>query len=229
MHSHHMSHHRGHPHSIPTSVPDHVSELFEDDRSCGQPSPSLHGSHRDGREMNGNEGELSALLYEEDDVLGMYHGNGNSGNSNQSGSAQNQHSPASASSPACSPSPPPLMHSTASNGSYYYAYSPSSPAELQTPPPMSSMQHMHHQQQLHLQGNSYPPTPNSLSPSTPTTPLMCGTNTPPPMSVPTSSPGNTMGLTTPALLLQQQLLQNSNAMHNHMHSQNYNNYQQLSL
>ncbi|KAK6541387.1 hypothetical protein TWF694_007200 [Orbilia ellipsospora] len=206
----HISQNRPHP---PTSVPDHVSDFFEEESSVGQSSPSIHGHQEENSNDAEADGAISALLYDEEMLNNMYHysrpntahTNGQFANGNTSPSTGYN------SSPANSPSPPPLVHSSSFPNSHYASYSPNSAARPQ------QLTRLHTAPHPHLQlgtPTSYPPTPSSMSPSTPTTPIYghC-LSTPPPTSMPpTSAAGNPSSLTSPAVLLQQQLLQNQNAI-----------------
>jgi len=198
---------RSHPQSIPTSVPGHMNDMFDEQHSLGQSSPSIYSHHNESlRSSNGADGDLSALLYEED--MGQMQPYMSRSNTHPQGHYHNQScSPQTCnSSPQVSPSPPPLVHGNGTpSSSYYYAYSPSSPQDISTPPPMSGVP-----PQLQL---SYPPTPSSLSPSTPASPLHC--------QPPTSSGGSTMPLTSSAMLMQQQMYHNQNAL---AHSQASHTY-----
>lgn len=212
----HISQSRSHP---PTSVPDHVSDFFEDESSAGHSSPSIHGHQDDGSADAEADGGISALLYDDELLSNMYqysrpttaHANAQFGTDTASPSTYK-------SSPANSPSPPPLVHSSSYTNGHYRNYSTNSASDMTARPQISRLHSMPHPQ-LQLASTSYPPTPSSLSPSTPTTPIYghC-LQTPPPTSMPpTSAASNPSGLTSPAILLQQQLLQNQTAIMQQQH------------
>ncbi|EPS40360.1 hypothetical protein H072_5803 [Dactylellina haptotyla CBS 200.50] len=221
----HISQNRSHP---PTSVPDHVSDFFEEESSVGQSSPSIHGQQEEASNETNEDGAISALLYDEEMLNNMYHysrpttahGNAQFANGNTSPSTGYN------SSPANSPSPPSLVHSNSfPNNHYTSSYSPNSAARPQ------QLSRLHTAPHPHLQlgsPTSYPPTPSTMSPSTPTTPIYghC-LQTPPPTSMPpTSAAGNPSSLTSPAVLLQQQLLQNQNAIMQQQQRQRLMHHQQ---
>ncbi|KAK6349528.1 hypothetical protein TWF696_005813 [Orbilia brochopaga] len=207
----HISGNRSHP---PTSVPDHVSDFFEEESSVGQSSPSIHGHQEESAEAEADPG-ISALLYDEEMLNNMYHySRPTTAHTNtQFGAGNTSPSTGYNSSPANSPSPPPLVHSNSfpTSANHYQSYSPNAAARP------AQLTRLHTAPHPHLQlasPTSYPPTPNSLSPSTPTTPMYghC-LQTPTPTSMPpTSAAGNPSSLTSPAVLLQQQLLHNQNAI-----------------
>ncbi|EWC45677.1 hypothetical protein DRE_05238 [Drechslerella stenobrocha 248] len=200
-------------HHPPTSVPDHVSDFFEEESSVGQSSPSIHGHQEEAADAEADTG-ISALLYDEEILNNMYHySRPTTAHTNtQFGAAGNTSPPTGySSSPANSPSPPPLVHSNSFPSSHYQSYSPNSAARP------AQLTRLHTAPHPHLQipsPTSYPPTPNSLSPSTPTTPMYghCLQSSQPTSMPPTSAAGNPSSLTSPAVLLQQQLLHNQNAI-----------------
>ncbi|KAK6350527.1 hypothetical protein TWF718_003718 [Orbilia javanica] len=206
----HISQNRAHP---PTSVPDHVSDFFEEESSVGHSSPSIHGHQDDNSPDAEADGAISALLYDEEMLNNMYHySRPNTAHTNSQFNGNASPSTGYNSSPANSPSPPPLVHSNSFPSGHYTSYSPSSAAR---PQQLARLQTGPAHPHLQISSpTSYPPTPSSMSPSTPTTPIYghC-LSTPPPTSMPpTSAAGGASTLTSPAVLLQQQLLQNQNAI-----------------